>query len=199
MNMSRWTRVAWCAAALAAIPTPAVAHTNPGLAAGFVSGVTHPLTGLDHVLAMVAVGIWGTQLGRPAIWLLPVSFPVVMAVGGVLGVRGVPIPGVEIGIAASALILGLMILVSARIPVGVAAAIVGVFAIFHGHAHGRELPAAADPVAFGVGFVLITGLLHVAGIGIGVIGRWPIGLRVLQSIGALICAAGAYLLVRLVA
>jgi urease accessory protein len=195
---ARCVRVACGIAALMAIPVPAAAHTNPGVASGFLSGVTHPLTGIDHVLAMVAVGIWGTQLGRPAIWLLPISFPVVMALGGVLGIRGIPIPGVEIGIAASALFLGLMIVLSARVPIAIAAALVGSFAIFHGYAHGKELPVAADPLAFGVGFVLITGLLHIAGIGIGVMGRWPNGLRVLRGIGAGICLAGVYLLVELV-
>src|SRR5262249_7337049 len=109
--------------------TPALAHTTKGVGEGFISGFTHPLTGIAHMLAMVAVGIWGTQLGRPAIWLLPVTFPLVMSFGGVLGVRAVPIPFVEIGVAASAVVLGCMILLSVRTPIAVAAVIVGGFAI----------------------------------------------------------------------
>jgi urease accessory protein len=178
-------------------PSPAFAHADTGIGVGLLSGLTHPLTGIDHVLAMVAVGIWGTQLGRPAIWLLPVAFPIVMSLGGVSGIRGVPLPGVEIGIAGSALVLGLMIVLSARVPIGVAAGLVGTFAVFHGHAHGAEIPRAADPLAFGVGFVLITGLLHAAGIGIGVIERWPVGSAVLRGIGTIIGAVGVYLLVGL--
>jgi urease accessory protein len=182
-------------AAFAVTATPAFAHANTGVGVGFVSGFGHPLTGIDHILAMVAVGIWGTQLGRPAIWLLPVTFPLVMSIGGVLGVRGVPIPGVEIGVAASAVVLGVMILLAARPPLWVAAALVGAFAIFHGHAHGTELPKAAYPLAYGVGFVLSTGVLHVTGITLGLIDRWPIGARSLRGIGAAIGASGLYLLV----
>ncbi len=171
------SRIIYLLAAFVATATPALAHQNTGLGVGFVSGFTHPLTGIDHILAMVAVGIWGTQLGKPAVWLLPVTFPLVMSIGGVLGVRGVPIQGVEIGVAASAVVLGVMILLATRPPLWVAAVIVGVFAIFHGHAHGTELPTAAYPLAYGAGFVLSTGLLHVTGIVIGLIDRWPAGAR----------------------
>lgn len=178
--------------------TPALAHTTKGVGEGFISGFTHPLTGIDHMLAMVAVGIWGTQLGRPAIWLLPVTFPLVMSFGGVLGVRAVPIPFVEIGVAASAVVLGCMILLSVRTPIAVAAVIVGGFAIVHGYAHGVELPKAADPLAYGVGFVLVTGLLHITGIAIGLIERWPAGVMTLRGVGAAISAVGVDLLIRLV-
>jgi urease accessory protein len=183
---------------LALVATPAFAHPNSGLGVGFVSGFTHPLTGIDHILAMVAVGIWGTQLRKPAIWLLPVTFPLVMSLGGALGVRGVPLPGVEIGVAASAAVLGLMIVLSARPPIAVAAAIVGSFAIFHGYAHGVELPKAAYPLAYGVGFVLSTGLLHITGIALGLIERWPIGVKALRGMGAGISAVGVYLLLGLI-
>lgn len=176
----------------------ALAHPNTGLGVGFVSGFTHPLTGIDHILAMVAVGIWGTQLRKPAIWLLPVMFPLVMSVGGALGVRGVPLPGVEIGIAASAAILGLMIVLAARPPIWVAAMLVGAFAIFHGYAHGVELPKAAYPLAYGVGFVLSTGLLHLTGITLGLMERWPLGVKALRGMGAGISLAGVYLLLGLV-
>ena len=117
---------------------------------------------------------------------------------GVLGVRGVPIPGVEFGVAASAVVLGAMILLAARPPLWVAAIIVGAFAIFHGHAHGTELPHAARPLAYGAGFVLSTGLLHVTGISIGLINRWQFGERTLRVMGAAISVAGFFLLFALV-
>ena len=182
------------ALALLGAAAPALAHTNRDVGAGLLSGLLHPLTGLDHLLAMVAVGIWGTQLGAPAVWLLPLTFPLVMSFGGVLGVRAVPLPAVEIGVAASAAVLGLMILLSARPLLSVAAGIVGAFAVFHGHAHGAELPAAAEPFAYGLGFVLVTGLLHAAGIAIGLLDRWPAGALTLRGLGAVIGGIGLYLL-----
>src|ERR1700720_2545069 len=116
-------------------PTTVSAHNPAGVAVGFASGFMHPLTGIDHILAMVAVGIWGAQLGAPAIWALPVAFPLVMSVGGALGVRGVFLPGVEIGIAASALLLGFVIFRETKLPLYVASLIVGFFAVFHVYAH----------------------------------------------------------------
>ena len=191
---SRAGATALSALALLALAAPALAHTNRDVGAGLLSGLLHPLTGLDHLLAMVAVGIWGTQLGAPAVWLLPLTFPLVMSFGGVLGVRAVPLPAVEIGVAGSAAVLGLMILLSARPLLSVAAGIVGAFAIFHGHAHGAELPAAGEPLAYGLGFVLVTGLLHAAGIAIGLLDRWPAGALALRGLGAVIGAIGLYLL-----
>ncbi len=180
-------------------PATVLAHNPGGMAGGFASGFMHPLTGIDHILAMVAVGIWGAQLGAPAIWALPIAFPLVMSVGGAMGVRGVPLPGVEIGIAASALMLGLMIFLEARPSLVIAALLVGFFAIFHGYAHGKELPHAANPLAYGVGFVLATGLLHVTGISFGLIHRWPSGARVLRVAGGGISLAGLFLLVHHIA
>ena len=124
---------------LALLAIPAWAHEQSGQAAGFVTGLLHPVSGLDHVLAMVAVGLWGAQLGAPAIWLLPVTFPLVMAIGGFLGLLGVPLPGVEVGIAASAVLLGAMVATESRPPLALAAALVAFFAVFHGNAHGTEL------------------------------------------------------------
>ncbi len=193
-SSARAGATALSALALLAAAAPALAHTNRDVGAGLLSGLLHPLTGLDHLLAMVAVGIWGTQLGAPAVWLLPLTFPLVMSFGGVLGVRAVPLPAVEIGVAASAAVLGLMILLSARPLLSVAAGIVGAFAIFHGHAHGAELPAAAEPLAYGLGFVLVTGLLHAAGIAVGLLDRWPAGALTLRGLGAVIGAIGLYLL-----
>ena len=171
------------------------AHVGQGdIAGGFSSGFVHPVNGWDHVLAMIAVGIWGAQLGRPAIWALPVTFPVVMAFGGVLGAFGIAIPGIEVGIAVSALALGAAIAFSARPPLVVAAVIVAIFAVFHGHAHGTELPESANAMAYSLGFVMATGLLHACGILIGEINRKKYGTYVLRVIGALIGAGGVYFL-----
>lgn len=182
--------------ALATLGAPAWAHSADGVAGGFVSGFLHPIAGWDHVIAMVAVGLWGAFLGAPAIWLLPVVFPLVMAFGGALGVVGLPLPGVEIGIAASAIVLGAMVAFAARPPLWVAAAIVGAFAIFHGHAHGTELPEAASPIAYSLGFVIATGLLHAAGIALSLVTRWSWGPALVRGAGGVIALLGAWFLVR---
>jgi urease accessory protein len=167
------------------------AHADAGDATGgFLAGFLHPLLGWDHVVAMVAVGLWGAFLGAPAIWVLPVVFPLVMAFGGVLGILGVPIPAVETGIALSAIVLGAMVTLAARPPLPVAALIVGAFAIFHGHAHGTELPGSANPLVFSLGFVLATGLLHACGIAFGLLVRWPVGRLSVRGLGAAISMVG---------
>ncbi len=177
-------------------PALALAHVGQGdVGGGFVAGFEHPILGLDHVVAMVAVGMWGAQLGAPAIWVLPVTFPLVMAFGGVLGAAGVPIPGIEVGIALSAIALGCMVAMAARPPLFVAAILVGVFAIFHGYAHGAELPESANAIAYSIGFVVATGCLHALGILIGVANRWPAGATALRAGGGLIACAGVYFLV----
>ena len=150
--------------------------------------------GPDHVVAMVAVGLWGAFLGAPAIWLLPIVFPLVMAFGGVVGILGVPLPGVEIGIAVSAIVLGLMVALAAQPPLWIAAVLVGAFAIFHGHAHGAELPPGANAVAYSVGFVVATGLLHLAGISFGLLARWPAGRVAVRTAGGAIALAGVVFL-----
>jgi urease accessory protein len=186
---------------LAAILWPAMAwaHAESGRAAGFLSGIHHPVSGLDHVLAMVSVGLWGAQLGAPAVWLLPVTFPMVMAFGGMLGLAGIPLPGVEVGIAISGILLGLAVLCEWRPKMWVAAAIVGFFAIFHGHAHGTELPAGASGLLYSIGFVMATGLLHALGITIGLIHRWNWGRMALRFAGGFVATAGATFLWRAVA
>ena len=184
---------------LALVALPALAHVQEGQAAGFLTGLAHPVSGLDHVLAMIAVGLWGAQLGAPALWLLPVTFPLVMAFGGFLGLLGLPLPGVEVGIALSALALGLAVATGWRPPLAVAAVLVAAFAVFHGHAHGTELPQGQSGLAYSIGFVVATGLLHLAGIGIGVIHRWPVGRGVLRVLGAGVAAGGAYFLSRALA
>ena len=177
---------------ICAVANPAHAHTEAGVAGGLSSGFLHPMLGLDHLVAMVAVGLWGAQLGKPAIWLLPITFPMVMAAGGVMGLAGLPLPAIETCIALSALILGLMVLFSLRPPLEIAALLVGCFAVFHGHAHGTELPAAANPLAYGVGFVISTGLLHLVGIVLGTLTRWPAGTRAIRGLGGMIAALGVY-------
>jgi urease accessory protein len=176
--------------ALLTFSTLAHAHNEGGGAGGFSSGFGHPLTGLDHIVAMVAVGLWGAFLGGRAMWMLPVVFPMVMAVGGALGVIGVALPGVESGIALSGVVMGLMITLAARPPVWVAAVIVGVFAIFHGHAHGAEMPESSNALAFAAGFVISTGLLHLAGIAFGLLVKWPWGRVAIRAGGGVIAAVG---------
>lgn len=177
------------------VPVLAFAHVGRGdISGGFLAGLEHPVFGLDHVVAMVAVGIWGAQLRAPAIWVLPVTFPLVMSFGGVLGGLGLPIPGIEVGIALSAIVLGIMIALAARPPLAVAAVIVGVFAIFHGYAHGAELPESANAISFAMGFVVATGSLHALGILIGVINKWPAGGKCLRAGGVLIALCGVYFL-----
>ena len=171
---------------------PAFAHPQKGAAVGFVTGFLHPISGLDHVLAMVAVGLWGAQLGAPAIWLLPVAFPMVMAFGGMLGLLGVPIPGVEYGIAASAILLGAAVMFEFRPPLGLAAALVGFFAICHGHAHGTELPPNQSALLYSMGFVIATGCLHAVGIGIGTVYRWTWGQKLVRAAGAAITTGGLF-------
>ncbi len=183
-------RAAASAAVLIVTSFSALAHTGEGVAGGLSSGFMHPILGLDHLVAMVAVGLWGTFLGMPAIWILPVVFPLVMAAGGALGVIGMPLPGVETWIAASAVVLGLCVAFAFRPPVWIAAFIVGAFAIFHGHAHGTELPHAANPLAYAIGFVIGTGLLHLCGIGLGLLSRSSAGRYAIQSAGAMIAAVG---------
>lgn len=169
---------------------PALAHSGGGYGGGFVAGFTHPILGWDHVAAMVAVGLWGAFLGAPSIWILPVVFPLVMAFGAVAGIVGFPVPAVETGIALSAVVLGLMIVFAAKPPIWVCAVIVGTFAVFHGYAHGTELPATVNAFAYAVGFVISTGLLHLAGIAFGLLVRWPAGRAAVRGAGGLIAIAG---------
>ena len=195
--MNTWMRPATGTTAMLLallVASPALAHTGGSIVGGLAGGFAHPLFGPDHIVAMVAVGLWGAFLGTPAIWLLPVVFPIVMAFGGVLGILGVEIPWVETGIAVSAIVLGLMVALGVRAPLAVAAVLVGAFAIFHGHAHGAELPAAADAVAYSVGFVVATGLLHLSGIAFGSLTRWPAGQIAVRAAGGAIAIAGVVFL-----
>lgn len=187
------------ALAAALLPAAAGAHSGADGAGGFASGFLHPLAGLDHVLAMVAVGLWGAQLGPPALWVLPVAFPLVMALGGVAGIVGLPLPSVEWGIALSVIVLGAAIALDQRPRLALAAVVVAFFAVFHGYAHGAELPAQAGPLAYSAGFVVATGMLHLTGIGLGLVTHLPKGLPVLRAGGSAIAVAGLYLAWRLIA
>ncbi len=191
MKLSRSPSVAPLLAAFAAlVPVQAEAHILKGEAVGFVSGFLHPISGADHVIAMVAVGLWGAQLGQPAIWLLPVTFPLIMAVGGFLGLVGFPLPGSEIAIALSGVCLGAAVLLELRPPLWVAAALVGMFGLFHGYAHGSELPPGQNALLYSLGFVMATGLLHATGIAIGTVHRWPWGRIVLRGAGGVVLSGG---------
>ena len=181
------TAVTVAAAGVASLlSSSASAHVGTGLPGGWVSGFIHPFSGVDHLLAMVSVGLWGAFLGRPLIHVLPVIFPAMMVAGAIMGMFVVPLPPVEAGIALSVLVLGGCIALSLRAPVWVASLVVAVFAVFHGYAHGKELPSAADPVPYSAGFVLSTGLLHVSGIGIGLLNGRPKGVVVTRGVGAVI-------------
>ena len=175
---------------LALWPLVAHAHVAPGQAVGLLTGFRHPWSGLDHILAMIAVGIWGAQLGAPAIWLLPVTFPMVMACGGFLGLIGVPLPGVEFGIAASALLLGAMVSLEARPPLRWAAVLVGIFGLYHGHAHGTEVPDGQNGMVYSMGFIIATGCLHAAGIALGLLHPLPAGRWALRGAEACIAIMG---------
>jgi urease accessory protein len=190
---------AWTVASVvlgALIPNAASAHMGTGLAGGFASGFTHPLGGFDHLLAMVSVGLWGAFLGRPLVYTLPVIFPAMMVVGAIMGMFGFPVPRTELVIAVSVLALGGCIALAIRAPTWAAISIVTVFAVFHGYAHGRELPSAADPVGYSAGFVLVTGLLHVSGIALGTLNNQPGGVVATRSLGAGIATAGVWFLGR---
>jgi len=174
-------------------PTFALAHTGVGATHGFAHGFAHPVTGLDHVMAMVTVGILAWQMGGRALWAVPASFVALMALGTAGGVMGVDMPFVELGIALSVVVLGAAVALDIRAPLALAMGVVGFFALFHGHAHGAEMPENAGGLAYGAGFMLATAALHLAGIGIGLV----IGLvaRVrgrawTRAAGAAICLAG---------
>lgn len=171
-------------------PFLAQAHIVPGEANGFASGLNHPLHGLDHILAMVAVGLWAAQLGGRSLWLLPATFVSLMTVGGALGMLGVHVPMVEAGILISVLALGILIAAKARLPLILSMAMTGLFAIFHGHAHGTEIPMAASGLSYAVGFVLATAALHACGIGLGLLAQKRLAVPALRYAGAGIALAG---------
>jgi urease accessory protein len=192
--MHRMPVRAGLALAATLLPTLAVAHTGVGDTSGFLHGFEHPIFGLDHVLAMIAVGIFAWQLGGRAIWLVPITFVLVMAAGGVVGIAGINVPFVEMGIALSVVVLGAAVAFGVRAPVALAMGLVGLFAIFHGHAHGAEMPENASGLLYGLGFMAGTALLHLtglaAGYGIGSVSD-RYGRFIVRGAGAAIAVAGA--------
>ncbi len=180
-------------------PGAALAHTGVGSTHGLLHGLMHPITGLDHVLAIVAVGVFAALLGGRALWLIPASFVVLAAVGGVLGMRGAPLPLVELGIATSVIVLGLAIALQVRLPVAIAAVLVGLFGAYHGFAHGAEMPIDASGLGYGLGFLATTAMLILAGIGLGSannrLASRPAA-RLAQAGGSALALAGIVLLAR---
>ncbi|MGH6952980.1 MAG: HupE/UreJ family protein [Alphaproteobacteria bacterium] len=184
------------AATLAAVASPAEAHVL-GSAEGFVQGFAHPVSGLDHVLAMVAVGVWAAGRGGTDLWRMPAAFVSTMLAGALAAAVGLALPFGELGIAGSLVLFGLVIGLGARLRGALGAVLVGAFAVFHGQAHGIELEIAADPVAFAIGFMLSTTSLHLAGIGIGLAverSRTRLAFAGLRAAGALVAVVGATLL-----
>lgn len=190
--LRRYTRIVAGVVAFCFTAAPAWAHSGASTTGGFAEGLMHPIAGPDHLLAMVAVGIWGAFLGRPLVYVLPTLFPIVMALGGVAGLAGLAFPPIELGIAVSVVVLGLAIAARWRAPALVAAPLVAAFALFHGYAHGAELPAAADPALYSAGFVIATGLLHLAGIALGLLAVRPAGALALRVAGGAIAGAGLW-------
>ena len=180
------------------IPGVAFAHTSFGGSSGLMHGFLHPLSGLDHQLAMILVGVFAYRLGGRALWLVPLTFVAVMAFGGFLGIMGVRIPFIELGIALSVIVLGAIVAVGVKFPVAVAIGVVGLFAIFHGHVHGSEMPLNISGFEYGVGFIMATTLLHGIGIGIGfLIGGMSsktLSNNMYRVVGGLASVAGAALL-----
>ena len=183
-------KTAFLFAALLFAPALAHAHTGLGDTHGFTHGFEHPLFGLDHLLAMIAVGLWAAQAGGRALWAVPLTFVSVMALGGALGIAGVPVPLVEQGIATSVLLLGLLIALAVRLPLGFSIPLVGLFATFHGTAHGAEMPSDASGLAYAAGFILATAALHGVGIGLGIAIQRHTPAAVLRATGAAIAVAG---------
>jgi urease accessory protein len=191
------SRLLTASVALTLAPGLAFAHTGIGDTSGVLHGFMHPVSGIDHILAMVMVGVFAWQLGGRALWLVPASFVTVMAIGGAFGAMGVGLPLTEIGIALSVVVLGLVVALQVQAPVAVGMGLVGMFAFFHGHAHGAEMPENAGGVAYAIGFMIATGTLHLCGIGMGYsVGKIAerYGSRVTRSFGGLTTMAGVALL-----
>ena len=183
-------RLLACLSAYAASAFPAHAHTGEAALGGLVEGFLHPLAGADHIVAMIAVGLWAAYLGASAMWALPAVFPIVMAIGGVAAIAGLPLPAIELGIASSALALGLMIAFAVRATPEAAAALVAAFAVFHGYAHGQELPEGATALSYALGFVAATIMLHLTGVALGVLTRSAWSGVALRAAGGAIAIAG---------
>jgi urease accessory protein len=170
------------------------AHVGAGETSGLLHGMGHPLSGLDHVCAMVAVGLWAAQMGGRSIWAVPLTFITVMALGGILGTIGINLPFVETGIVISVLTLGVLIAASVRLSLVASVVMVGLFAIFHGHAHGSEMPETASGLAYAAGFIIATAFLHSCGIGLGIAIQRLAGPKIARFAGTAIVLCAGYLL-----
>lgn len=182
---------------LLAAVAQAYAHIGSGTVSSFHSGFMHPLSGLDHMTVMVAVGLWGSLKGGKAIWAWPLAFVAVMMLGSMLGMAQMPLPLVEPGILASVVVLGLMVALAIDLPIAAGIAIIGLFALFHGHAHGAEVPKDAGGFEYMAGFALATALLHATGIGVGL----GLGLRfrgLARAAGGVCAALGAGLILGMI-
>jgi len=187
----------FCVAVFALVPVAASAHVGVGETHGFVHGFSHPFNGIDHILAMVAVGLFAAHLGGRALWLVPLTFVFVMALAGIAGMAGFQLPFVEIGIGMSVIVFGLVVALQLSLPTLVAMGLVGFFAIFHGHAHGMEMPQGVSGLFYGAGFICATTLLHALGVGLGLaIGKTGqvYSRPIVQICGGAIAIAGASIL-----
>ena len=174
---------------------PALAYAHVGEAGGFGHGVLHPFSGLDHLCAMVAVGLWAAQMGGRSLWVVPLTFVSAMVVGGALGISGVGLPFIEQGIILSVLMLGVLIAAAIRLPLGLSSGMVGLFALFHGYAHGAEMPVSAIAMDYAFGFVMATAALHMIGIFCGAGMQRLLNKRAIPVAGAGIALFGVHLAV----
>lgn len=181
-------------AAGSALAHPGHPTSMMNASASLGAGFEHPFSGIDHLLAMLAVGLWAPQNKQRALWVLPLAFPLMMVVGALLAIGGLSMPAVETGIAASVAVLGLLIAFAVRMPLWASTLVVSVFALFHGYAHGAELPHGTSAALYGAGFILATAILHAAGLGIGLVAGQKMADRVVRIGGVGIAAVGAYLL-----
>jgi urease accessory protein len=179
--------------AMSLLPISVLAHTGVGETTGFGSGFRHPIGGADHLLAMVAVGLWAAQMGGRAIWVVPSAFVTLMIFGGIFAISGIHVPYVEEGILVSVLVLGVLIAAAFKFPLAISASIVGVFAVFHGHAHGAEMPLAIGAVSYSLGFALGTALLHAVGIAGGIVLQKMNSEKAVRFAGGAIALGGIYL------
>jgi len=177
----------------ALLPSFAYAHVGIGETSGFMPGLAHPASGLDHACAMLAVGLWAAQMGGRSVWAVPLTFVSVMALGGALPRLGISLPFVEQGIVLSVLLLGVLIAASVCLPLWLSSGMIGLFALWHGHAHGAEMPAVASGMAYALGFMLATALLHIIGIAFGLGMQRLTRERVVHFAGASITLCGMYL------
>jgi urease accessory protein len=177
----------------ALVVIPANAHTGHGPTSGFLYGVGHPIGGMDHLLAMLAVGLWAAQIGGRALWAVPTTFICVMVLGGILGMAGVAIPFVEGGILVSVFGVGVLIAAAVRLPLAASMVIVGFFALFHGQAHGAEMPAEASGLLYSLGFVISTAFLHATGAAAGIVMGKFSAPSITRLVGAAVCVAAVWL------